>query len=107
MPLPELAIEIVESVPERVGNRDHLFGLRSHVGFTDWSPPKAALDARLGGRVAPWTLHDLRRSVATGMATLGIQPHVVEAVLNHYGGHRAGVAAPTIEAHTRKRSARR
>jgi hypothetical protein len=37
-------------------------------------------------------LHDLRRSVATHMAELGVQPHIVEAVLNHVSGHKAGVA---------------
>ena len=41
---------------------------------------------------APWRLHDLRRTVATRMAELGVQPHVVEAVLNHVSGHKAGVA---------------
>jgi hypothetical protein len=41
-----------------------------------------------------WRLHDIRRSVATGMAEIGIQPHthIVEAVLNHISGHKAGVA---------------
>jgi hypothetical protein len=39
-----------------------------------------------------WRLHDLRRSAATGMAELGIQPHIIEAVLNHVSGHKAGVA---------------
>jgi integrase len=39
-----------------------------------------------------WTPHDIRRTVATGMAGLGIQPHIVEAVLNHISGFRAGVA---------------
>jgi hypothetical protein len=42
--------------------------------------------------MAPWRLHDVRRTVATGMASLGVQPHVVEAVLNHISGHKAGVA---------------
>jgi integrase len=42
--------------------------------------------------VAPWTLHDLRRSMATGMAELGVQPHIIEAVINHQSGHKAGVA---------------
>jgi integrase len=38
-------------------------------------------------------LHDLRRSVATGMADrLGIQPHIVEAILNHASGAKRGVA---------------
>ena len=44
------------------------------------------------GNPAPWRLHDLRRTVATGMADLGIAPHIVEAVLNHVSGARAGVA---------------
>lgn len=42
--------------------------------------------------IVPWRLHDLRRTAATGMAAIGIQPHVVEAILNHVSGHRAGVA---------------
>jgi hypothetical protein len=37
-------------------------------------------------------LHDIRRTVATKMADLGVQPHVIEQVLNHVSGHKAGVA---------------
>jgi hypothetical protein len=37
-------------------------------------------------------VHDLRRSVVTGMAELGIAPHVIELVVNHVSGVRAGVA---------------
>jgi hypothetical protein len=44
------------------------------------------------GAVLSWRLHDLRRSVATGMAEIGTQPHIIEAVLNHVSGHKAGVA---------------
>lgn len=39
-----------------------------------------------------WTFHDLRRSCATGMGRLGIPPHIIEAVLNHSSGFRAGIA---------------
>ena len=39
-----------------------------------------------------WTPHDLRRTVATSMAGIGIHPHVVEACLNHISGFRSGVA---------------
>jgi len=39
-----------------------------------------------------WTPHDIRRTVATGMANLGIMPHIIEAVLNHISGFKAGVA---------------
>jgi hypothetical protein len=31
-------------------------------------------------------------AVATRLADLGVLPHVVEAVLNHVSGHKAGVA---------------
>ncbi len=40
----------------------------------------------------PWRIHDLRRTCATGMAEIGIAPHVVEACLNHVSGAKAGVA---------------
>src|ERR1700722_3920546 len=40
-----------------------------------------------------WTFHDLRRTAASGMAGIGIAPHVVEAVLNHKSGTIKGVAA--------------
>ncbi|MFA7413679.1 MAG: integrase arm-type DNA-binding domain-containing protein [Rhizobium sp.] len=42
--------------------------------------------------IAPWTFHDLRRTLSTGLHELGIAPHIVEAILNHVSGHRAGVA---------------
>jgi integrase len=63
--------------------------------FASWSRGKRELDARLaaaGTKLDHWTQHDLRRSVATGMAELGIAPHIVEAVLNHVSGHKAGIA---------------
>ncbi len=40
-----------------------------------------------------WTLHDLRRTCATGLAELGVLPHVIEFTLNHLSGFRSGVAA--------------
>jgi integrase len=88
--LPPAALAIIKSVPRR--SRDHLFGDRADDGFTGWSHSKVALDRRLGDSVKPWRIHDLRRSVATGMADLGIEPHHVEATLNHFSGHRRGGA---------------
>ena len=41
----------------------------------------------------PFVLHDVRRSVATKMADLGIQPHIIEEILGHSrSGHKSGVA---------------
>jgi len=60
--------------------------------FRSWDRAKINLDRRLDG-VAPWTIHDLRRSCATHLADqLNVLPHIIEAVLNHYSGHRAGVS---------------
>ena len=42
--------------------------------------------------ILPWTLHDLRRTFVTGMVELHVPPHVVELVVNHISGTRAGVA---------------
>jgi integrase len=87
LPLTDLMLEIIDSIPRREAT-DLLFG-RKH-GFTSWSIGKRALDEKLG--LKAWTHHDIRRSVATGMANIGIQPHIVEQVLNHQSGHRRGVA---------------
>jgi integrase len=88
--LPRMALDIIATIPEVVG-RDHCFGERSDLGFTQWGA-KRDLDARLGEAVKPWTLHDLRRTCATGMADIGVQPHIIEATLNHISGHKVGVA---------------
>jgi integrase len=89
LPLTPLALDIIASAPRIVG-RDYLFGPRA-AGFTSWNRPKQMLDARLGDQIKPWTLHDLRRTCATRMCDLGVAPHVVEQILNHQSGHRAGV----------------
>src|SRR5215471_5581506 len=86
VPLSRQARAVLERLPRR-NTTDFLFGKR---GFPDWGGAKQELDARLG--IAPWRIHDLRRSCATGMAELGTQPHIIEAVLNHVSGHKAGVA---------------
>jgi len=91
LPLPALAWSILDNVP-RVDDRGCLFGVRGSSGFSMWAWAKRRLDARLGGAVAPFELRDLRRSTATHMADLGVQPHVIEQVLNHQSGHKAGTA---------------
>jgi integrase len=88
LPLTPMMRDIISTVPRMV-TRDQLFGLRGD-GFTGWVKGKRALDER--SAVSAWTVHDIRRTVATRMADLGVQPHIVEAVLNHRSGHRAGVA---------------
>lgn len=51
-------------------------------GYSGWSKAKAALD-KVAKLKTPWRLHDLRRTVRTGLGMLGVAPHVAEAALNH------------------------
>jgi integrase len=88
LPIMPMMREIIENVPQRV-TRNQLFGLRSH-GYTNWTLPKPVLDERTG--VVDWTIHDIRRTVATRMNDIGIAPHIVEQILNHQSGSRRGVA---------------
>jgi integrase len=89
LPLIGTAMDIVSAVPQRAG-RDQLFGERGPLGFTAWDKFKRLLDAKAG--VVDWNLHDLRRTVATRMADIGIQPHIIEQILNHQSGHKRGPA---------------
>jgi integrase len=93
--LPPAAIDLLRSISRRDGN-DNVFG-GGAPGFTVWSYATKLLNARIaaaaGKPLADWTLHDLRRSAATHMADeIGIQPHIIEALLNHVSGHKRGVA---------------
>lgn len=93
VPLSDAALEILYSVP-RQGGRKFVFGNGTR-GYQGWSKAKAALDRRAaetGVAIRPWRLHDLRRTVATRLGELGTLPHVIEAILNHVSGHKAGVA---------------
>lgn len=102
VPMSAAVCAILEARPSMAG-RDHVFGL-GEGGFGGWSKCRERLDETIAaeqkqsGRkakpsIAPWVLHDIRRSVATHMAEdLGIQPHIIEAILNHVSGHKNGVA---------------
>jgi integrase len=99
LPLPALVREVIAGAP-RVAGTDLVFTRTGKV-LTGFSRAKAQLDeamlavAREEDPVAlvePWKIHDLRRTASTGMHALGTAPHIVEAVLNHVSGARAGVA---------------
>jgi integrase len=90
VPLSATAIDIIKNIPRRA-DRDLVFG-RGDGGFQGWSKCKAELDAKLN--IPDWVIHDIRRTVATRMAEapVSIQPHIIEAVLNHVSGHKGGIA---------------
>jgi integrase len=59
--------------------------------FQAYSKSKDVLDQLCG--VRGWRLHDLRRTIVSGMARMGIPPHVADKILNHQSGTISGVAA--------------
>jgi integrase len=59
--------------------------------FQDFNNAKRELDAISG--VTRWRLHDLRQTCVSGMAGLGVAPHVADKILNHQSGTISGVAA--------------
>jgi integrase len=89
VPLSDTAMSILAGIPVRQ-DRQHVFGRTLAAGFSGWSSAKAEFDAAV--KIADWRVHDLRRTAATQMAELGVEPHIIEACLNHISGHKAGVA---------------
>lgn len=87
VPLPPVATELIRSVAT---TGDLVFTTTGTTPVSGWNPIKRRLDAAM--KIPAWRLHDLRRTCATGMAEIGIAPHIVEAALNHISGARAGVA---------------
>ncbi len=97
LPLDPLSLAILKSVPQVSGKSGYVFTTNGRSPISGFSKCKKALDEamqRTAGRspVPHWTLHDLRRTAATGMSRIGIKPEVVEACLNHVSGAKAGVA---------------
>jgi len=87
VPLAPLAQKILADV---TGKGELVFTTNGRTPVSGWSKLKKRLDAAMG--IPAWRLHDVRRTTATGMAEIGIPPHIVEATLNHISGAKAGVA---------------
>ncbi|MGE8130020.1 tyrosine-type recombinase/integrase [Methylobacterium sp. NPDC080182] len=85
VPLSPLAVQLLRDKP-RLAGRSLVFG-QGVGGFSGWSNSKERLDKRIaaaGATLAPWTVHDLRRTATTLMAEhVGVQPHILSAITNH------------------------
>ena len=87
-PYGDMVAAIVENLP----TGGFLFparGADNERSYNGWSKLKTSVDPG----VAAWTLHDLRRTFATNLASLSVPPHVIERLLNHSSGMISGVAA--------------
>lgn len=98
VPLNSLAVSVLEVVAGKPTwpRRGKVFATSTGGGFTGYHKGKEKLDRLIaedgGEAMQPWRLHDLRRTLATGFQRLGVRFEVTEAILNHVGGSRAGVA---------------
>lgn len=98
IPLPDAAAAVLKSIPQVDGSRKlfpaHGKPENSPSGFSKAQGRfRAALDRELGRESGEhWTLHDIRRTVATGLQRIGIRFEVTEAVLNHISGAKGGIA---------------
>lgn len=102
-PYGVLVADIFETVPRLIespclfpASRQHVRGTPTTI-FNGWGKAKATFDAKLEG-VAPYRLHDLRRTFATTMASLGVPQIVVEKLLNHVSG---GTQSPIAQVYNR------
>ena len=96
LPLPDDVVDILAKL-RRIEASDLVFTTNGLNAFTSFDRAKkrlhAAMEKTLDEAVPNWALHDLSRTCASGMASLKISLHVVEAVLNHKSGTVRGVAA--------------
>ena len=86
--LSEQAAAVVTEV-KNIG--PFVFTSNGKTPFSGFSKSKKRLDELSG--VLEWRLHDIRRTVTSGMAQLGIQPHIADKILNHQSGTISGVTA--------------
>jgi integrase len=90
VPLSEPVLDLLRSVPRFVGS-EYVFTTTGTTPISGFGRVKDRLDFAIG--TSDWRTHDLRRTAASGMARLGVPPHVVEKVLNHKSGIISGIAA--------------
>ena len=109
IPLSDAAVEIIKALPRIEGKAALLFSTTGATPVSGFSRSREVIERAIVAELRkeavergedpekveapkPWTLHDLRRTCASGMASLKIAPHVIEAVLNHKNGTIKGVA---------------
>lgn len=97
VPLPDEAVTLLRTVMRRKGAEFVFEGPRK-TAMSGFGKMKARLDEALdeaakeaNSKVLPWVLHDMRRTMATGLQRLGVRLEVTEAVLNHVSGSRSGI----------------
>jgi integrase len=96
-------MRLLEGLPRINGTKGYVFTTSGEKPIECFSYMKNRIDGAMlaearrldpsAAEIPRWTFHDLRRTAASGMASLGVAPHVVESTLNHASGTIKGVAA--------------
>jgi integrase len=86
--LSDQAVAVLQRTSQR---GKFVFSQTGDRPFQAFSSAKRELDKLCG--VSEWHIHDLRRTCVSGMAALGVAPHVADKILNHQSGTISGVAA--------------
>lgn len=101
--LSPMALDILANLRQRAKKNDsgrpvsgYVFTTTDETHISGYSRAKEFLDAKIlklneGAEIPEWRVHDIRRTVATGMASLKVQPHIIERILNHVSGVNGGI----------------
>ena len=92
VPLPDQVVEILRSL-HRFLDSDFVFTTTGRSAISGFGRLKDRVDTALPDGTPDWRFHDFRRTASTGMAKLGVMPHVIDAVTNHKSGVVSGVGA--------------
>lgn len=92
VPITDEMLAVLRGVPRFLGS-DFVFTTTGRSPVSGFGRLKDRLDKALPADTAPWIIHDLRRTMSTNMAMLGVPQPVTEALLNHKTGVVSGVAA--------------
>jgi integrase len=92
VPLSDAALAVFRGVP-RINDSPLVFTTNGTTVFSGYSKCKSRLDELLPSDMPHWTLHDARRSFASGLARLGINLPIIEKCLNHSSGTFRGIVA--------------
>jgi integrase len=92
--LSDLALKVIDIMPRQqpLPNKpDFMFSTTRCGPVTGFAAAKLRLIKYVGSD--DWTFHDLRRTMASGLARLGVPLEVTEAVINHKSGKRGGLVS--------------
>jgi integrase len=92
IPLSDSAVTILRALP-RIKDSDYVLTFSGRGPIRGHYLVKGRLDALLPADMPAWVFHDLRRSVASGLARLGVNLPVIEKLLNHVSGSFAGIVS--------------